>query len=272
MPNVKFDEDIVNVQYFDLDSPGLRCSPQTNFDQPDTFLTEAEAPSRSTRSNLRTSLFVLLLSALLLLSLVVYTVKSFSGVLTACDNQQPAVSKWHLQTPLITWPSPPPEGDSLLHCGNSTNEARSLGCVFQIWSNAWVPAPCYSATLDADFRLLQSGVMPETFDQSMAGWPAQTHGWSYFSDEEASNSIQFDTVAKGEIDVIYTTWLQHMWHCAFTWRKILMNLNGENISLTDRDLSKGHTGHCSEMVVNAGAWGLDTVNDMLVLGFLRCRV
>jgi hypothetical protein len=106
----------------------------------------------------------------------------------------------------------------------------------------------------------------------MAEWPAATTGWSYFSDRAGSNPVPLDKVVKGESEVFYTTWLQHMWHCAFTWRKIFKSLNGSGVNLMERDLGVGHTQHCSEMTVNTGVWPMDVVNDMLILGFLQCGV
>lgn len=223
--------------------------------------------------------YVPLLAVFMLLSLVLFTIRSLTGIPAidgSCshsmlDGSSSSSAVSSLAVPNLT-PDPSPSTSRLLHCGNTTDQARALGCIFQIWSYAWVPSPCYDATLDTDFLLLQSGQAPPSTDPMMTLWPAQTTGWTYYADMNASTVVPLETVIKGESEVLQTTWLQHMWHCAYTWKKILRSLNGSGVKLTERDLSVGHTGHCSEMTVNAGVWGLDIVNDMLLLGFLECWV
>lgn len=229
----------------------------------------------NSRRQRRVALFIPLLSTILITLLVVYTLESLTGLriddhVYTSDADVSRSGSSISDTSLLGTPSSPPI--TILHCGNSSTDARRLGCIFQLWSYAWVPPACYDADLDADFLLLQSGKAPADTNDMMAGWPAETTGWSYFSDEVGTASIPLETVINGESEMLHTTWLQHLWHCAFTWRKILKSLNGSGVKLTERDLSLDHTSHCSEMAVNGGVWAADTINDRLVLGFLHCQM
>ena len=143
-------------------------------------------------------------------------------------------------------------------CGNSSSEAEALGCRFQLWSYAWVPEPCFDPVLEEDWIEMQPQPSPT--------------GWQYFEDFNGTRVVDVDVVLRGRSERLYTTWGQHLWHCAFTWRKVLRNLNGSGVKLTERDLQYDHTAHCSDMAVMGSDWSFDMINDMLVLGFLECRV
>lgn len=143
-------------------------------------------------------------------------------------------------------------------CGNSSTEATALGCRFQLWSYAWVPEPCYDPVLEQDWLEMQPQPSPT--------------GWHYFEDFNGTQLVDVDVVLRGQSDKLYTTWGQHLWHCAFTWRKVLRSLNGSGVKLTERDLQYEHTAHCSDMAVMSSDWDFNVINDMLVLGFLQCRV
>lgn len=146
----------------------------------------------------------------------------------------------------------------LRNCGNSSSEAEALGCRFQLWSYAWVPEPCFDPVLEEDWLEMQPQPSPT--------------GWQYFEDFNGTRVVDVDVVLRGRSDKLYTTWGQHLWHCAFTWRKVLRSLNGSGVKLTERDLQYGHTEHCSDMAVMANDWDFDVINDLLTLGFLECRV
>lgn len=216
--------------------------------------------------------FLPLLSLLLVLSLGLYTMNSMLQTMkqSACRGEN-TIS----QTKVTFMPPSVPidtQSSRLLKCGNSSEEARANGCLFQIWASAWVPEPCYSQAMDEDWRLLQAGSPPSFAHGFMSEWSGHNTGWSYFVDPHGTEILPFEDVISGDWDVLYTTWLQHLWHCIFNWRKVVEGIRGEGVGLTQHDLSLGHVGHCSDMLVNASMWDLDVVNDRIRPGFLVCYV
>jgi hypothetical protein len=137
-----------------------------------------------------------------------------------------------------------------LHCGNSTAEARAAGCQFELMSYAWVPEPCVDQELEAEFQSL---------------------GFPYFEDIEGTRPIPHEVVENGD-QVVFSTWREHMWHCAFMWKKIVKIANGIEGAggLSTRILRMNHTEHCSERILADDGPSLDTVNTRGTPAFDEC--
>lgn len=121
--------------------------------------------------------------------------------------------------------SQPVTQDTLLDCGSTPDEARSLGCKFDIFSYAWYAPPCYNLELhesflaqhrdDIEWRYMD--YTPLTTDDVLTG-----DHWSL-----RPISGQF-----------------HDMHCTYEWLRLIRALAEERP--LDRKLSKfEHSHHCS---------------------------
>ncbi|KAJ9661540.1 hypothetical protein H2198_001920 [Neophaeococcomyces mojaviensis] len=63
----------------------------------------------------------------------------------------------------------------LYHCGNSSSEARSLGCIFDLSLVGWVPGPCFDPILNQRFM---------------------DYGWRFFEDQNGTTEVSLDHIAK----------------------------------------------------------------------------
>lgn len=82
-------------------------------------------------------------------------------------------------------------GAKYLPCGNSTDEAKELGCEYDILSNHWLPAPCMD----------QEAVMEYQSDGS----------WFGYADEERTRLLSVG--AMSEAPFYYTNMRDHILHC-----------------------------------------------------------
>ena len=92
-------------------------------------------------------------------------------------------------------------------CGNSTQEALSLGCKYDSLATAWLPAECRDDELTAEFEL--------------AG-PNADGSWPYYADHDHTIELDLEQVAMLADQpgaMWYSTWEWHVKHCAFYWRK-----------------------------------------------------
>jgi len=131
------------------------------------------------------------------------------------------------------------------HCGQSAEEAKTLGCTFELMTVSWVPLECHDVELNEEFRRVRD--------------------WRFYSDLKGSREI--GEVELSEMTVkAYGTNEFHRMHCGYSWMKMHRALE------TGRRIDKGlsyykHTTHCAEMYkpANMSAIGTD-VN----IGFGSC--
>jgi hypothetical protein len=137
-----------------------------------------------------------------------------------------------------------------LHCGNSVAEAQAAGCQFELMSYAWLPEPCIDRELEEEFRSL---------------------GFPYFEDIEGTRPVAHEVVVGGD-QIVFSTWREHMWHCAFMWKKIVKIANGVKGGggLSTRMLRMNHTEHCSDMILADDGPPLDMVNTRGTPAFDEC--
>lgn len=138
----------------------------------------------------------------------------------------------------------------LITCGNSTQEARALGCKYDILLNNWVPEPC----VDQDF------IDEYTDDGS----------WASFADEEMTQQItSIDELS--EMDFYYTSVRDHVNHCAVMWKKQFAELFDERPAFDTVIASTGHTDHCASYLM--GATGRNQTEPTKVFrGFAGCWI
>ncbi|KAI0969600.1 hypothetical protein F4678DRAFT_439429 [Xylaria arbuscula] len=120
-------------------------------------------------------------------------------------------------------------------CGNSTAEARAMGCVFDLAATAWVPDHCI------DHELL------EEFERSGEGPDGR---WQWYADPQYTMEMSMDEIKElgdhyGEI--IYTTPRWHKAHCFYYWRKLQRSVK-TGVRLGGRYNNEGHTEHCGRVL------------------------
>ncbi|KAK1760001.1 hypothetical protein QBC47DRAFT_357812 [Echria macrotheca] len=146
--------------------------------------------------------------------------------------------------PLLT--DPPP---TILECGSTAAEARSMGCKFQTWTYSWVPAPCWDAELNTDFIAVH-----------------EQYALPYYEDRNGTTEVAFDDVYTGDLPLLYTVWGSHFWHCAFLMRKFFRR----RARFTEATWDYDHAKHCQMWVADPFRYDWKRVNTKAVLVFENC--
>ncbi|KAF7114712.1 hypothetical protein CNMCM5793_009663 [Aspergillus hiratsukae] len=155
-------------------------------------------------------------------------------------------------TTATTFPQHPSGRDNIhiLHCGDTPAEARAMGCKFQIHTYAWVPAPCFDGVLQKEWLDIRD--------------------WEYYTDKyDQGEPVNISVALAGERN-LYSTWGQHIEHCAFTWRKFTRAQAGSGVLLTNRDLSYEHAHHCSDALRTKFEHPWEEVNTKVTVEFHMC--
>ncbi|KAE9379889.1 hypothetical protein N431DRAFT_448722 [Stipitochalara longipes BDJ] len=107
-----------------------------------------------------------------------------------------AILLWHRNTSSSSRPSISP--GSILHCGHSPQQAKALGCVFDIMDYSWTPKPCFNSTL------------------SLRYWnDLQTLGLTFWNDSDMSQVLPLDEVFAAKHEYVFSTRLFHTKHCEY---------------------------------------------------------
>ncbi|KAK8037976.1 hypothetical protein PG994_014743 [Apiospora phragmitis] len=122
-------------------------------------------------------------------------------------------------------------GATYLTCGNSTQEARSHGCRYDVLLNNWVPAPCYDADFVAEYEE----------DGSSAA----------YHDAALTQRVEPAGEALGELEYYYTSRRDHVNHCAMMWRKQFVALFETRAAVDSVVAEPFHTEHCSQYLLDA---------------------
>lgn len=116
----------------------------------------------------------------------------------------------------------------LISCGNSTQEAREAGCIYDILLNNWVPAQC------AD---------QEWIDEYM-----DDVSWGAFEDEAMTRRLSVEEMSEREF--YYTSIRDHINHCAIMWKKQFTVLYEDRRYFDTVIASPGHTEHCAQYLMD----------------------
>ena len=143
-----------------------------------------------------------------------------------------------------------------LNCGNSTAEARALGCVFDPLVNLWVPAPCIDNELNEDYK--------------------RRVDWRGFDDPEGKKELDLEAMSE-RVDPFhyYTTIREHAVHCAYVWRKQHQGYLKGGMYLDGNSASLQHTKHCADMLIYTAdlrPGDLGNVTTETTVGFSTCVV
>lgn len=127
------------------------------------------------------------------------------------------------------------------HCGNSTAEAKVLGCEFDILSYSWTPKQCLDTETRDEFR-----EWLHSKDRLFRPWP-------FFADKDANDWIPNEETLSERVHPQFS-WApieEHVGHCMFMMRRLYRVLEGGgNLRLNSRQGTYGHVEHCSNMVLD----------------------
>lgn len=118
----------------------------------------------------------------------------------------------------------------LLECGNSTQEAKSRGCEYDLLLNSWVPAPC----IDHEF-------VDEYLDDN---------SWAAYADEALTQRLS-SSEEIAESDFYFTSLKDHINHCAMIWKKQFWVLYKQYSAFDTIIASEAHTDHCALFLADA---------------------
>jgi hypothetical protein len=118
---------------------------------------------------------------------------------------------------------------TLMTCGNSTTEARSLGCKYDVFLNHWVPRPCYDDEWVAEYQ--------------------EDGSWGAYANEDLTHRLTIEEMEGS--DFYYTSLRDHINHCAKMWNKQFWGLFEERRALDTIIASPAHTEHCAQFLMDA---------------------
>ncbi|KAL2060783.1 hypothetical protein VTL71DRAFT_9425 [Oculimacula yallundae] len=113
-------------------------------------------------------------------------------------------------------------------CGNNWQDAKRLGCHFDVMASRWYSHDCYNGAI------LEQMMTEVEFE--------------WFYDSEHTLPAPKDLVMKGEFDTIYPLYDYHIMHCLYLWRR-LHSAVVEHRQLDDDVYSYGHTLHCTRLIM-----------------------
>lgn len=127
---------------------------------------------------------------------------------------------------------------SELHCGNSSTEARKLGCVFDLLTNNWMPEYCSDPLTDGEYR------------EWVLDSDRQLGAWAFYHDEEAQQKISSEEELSNMVGHhVWTTTENHLAHCTFLARRMHRLVTGEIDAVAHNTFA--HTLHCTSSILEA---------------------
>lgn len=168
--------------------------------------------------------------------------------------------------------SPVPRGvryeKQTLNCGNTTIEAKSRGCVFDLLSHNWVAPACLDPVSEGEYRAYVTD-------------PARHFGpYPYYIDNDAfegglehiDNETAFAQLADSPVLIkVHTTREEHLAHCEFLLRRTARAADGK-VRMNDENLHFWHTEHCLKELRNANRKSMDELNEAFYVGYSPCTV
>lgn len=121
--------------------------------------------------------------------------------------------------------------DNELHCGNSVEEAKSLGCTFDQLTMLWLPKECERTGNSEFIEFLQSN-----------------SSWGYWTDEDRNETIT-DVSLYTDVDGFWTNQREHVAHCAFQFLRVYDAAKGRRI-FDYKTWSEKHAHHCVMVLLN----------------------
>jgi hypothetical protein len=140
------------------------------------------------------------------------------------------------------------------HCGNSSIEAKRLGCEFDVMVFCWVPASCYIPTKQTSENFLQISNFK-----------------FYEDDHDLGSTVSLDDVRTGKYEHLYTSYDFHIKHCEYMWLKQAQAVrDGDMIDSDMEDIP--HTQHCMHEVASKRKFeDHNAIGTELKTSYISCR-
>ncbi len=133
-------------------------------------------------------------------------------------------------------------------CGDSPEEAKAKGCVWDLMSFGWTHPACYNKA-------------------ESEKWLNEYGPWKWYKDLNATEPV-------ADEDLPYT-WLvyaeqgYHVQHCMYILKLLhLAAMSGHYV--TDEAIPLAHTGHCTKMMSSPAYLDFKHINTKVDLLFARC--
>ncbi|KAH7323275.1 hypothetical protein B0I35DRAFT_407649 [Stachybotrys elegans] len=121
-------------------------------------------------------------------------------------------------------------------CGNTTAEARALGCSYDLLSATWWPAACQDQSTAKEFE-----------DWLRA--PERVRPWPFFYDKEGTRHIEtLEEMSEMAGKDIWTTQEFHAGHCILWWKRLHKSMEGR-IATNIWAGEYHHTAHCTSVLL-----------------------
>ncbi|KAL2062924.1 hypothetical protein VTL71DRAFT_5996 [Oculimacula yallundae] len=138
----------------------------------------------------------------------------------------------------------------LIHCGNSTAEAKALDCRYDILLNHWVPSPCWEGDMVEEYQ--------------------DDDSWTAYHDMNLTQPVK--TVEEmADMDHYWTSNRDHINHCAMMWKKQFWAMFDDRGVIDSLMASPGHTDHCAQYLMDATLKNFTTPTKVYV-GFAGCWI
>jgi hypothetical protein len=113
-------------------------------------------------------------------------------------------------------------------CGNNWQEAKQLGCHFDVLASRWYSDDCYN------------GDLMETMLKEV--------DFQWFEDPYHTKPVSWAVARSGEFEALWPVKDFHIMHCLYLWRR-LHSAVVEHRYLDDDVYSYGHTVHCTRLIM-----------------------
>ena len=148
-----------------------------------------------------------------------------------------------------------------LHCGNTTAQAKALGCEFDLLSYTWLPEECIERETTAEFKEWVASP-----DRQFGSWPffADRHGEEWIPDEE--------TLSERAGLKTHTTQEEHLGHCTFMMRRMQRSKEKRMRTVALDDMN--HVIHCSNEILRGlkgpNPQDVNRLNAVFIVSFNSC--
>jgi hypothetical protein len=144
-----------------------------------------------------------------------------------------------------------------LGCGNSTREARELGCVYDPLATHWVPEPCF----DKD---------------TLEDWKLEIGDWRGYNDTQGTQVLTLEEMSERVSPQAYFNLGRgHVIHCLYIWRRQHLASQRGGFYSEQRALTYHHTLHCMDTIIqyiDGDRKLLMEYNAGISVGFSSCLV
>ncbi|EME48279.1 hypothetical protein DOTSEDRAFT_107807, partial [Dothistroma septosporum NZE10] len=123
-------------------------------------------------------------------------------------------------------------------CGENAADAIAKGCHFDVQTSAWVPEACRND--------------PKTvaeYNEWLWDPARKPRPFPYFADEAGQIWLQNEEVMSKHEGLVWTTWEEHLTHCAFMPRRYMRTWS-QGRRIDHKMGNSEHARHCSGMLVN----------------------